>query len=261
MKKITARLIIILALVIGVAIGISVPNPRENGVFEEENPSDAIEICVDTGLACTGEETPTEPVVEEETSILSNTGTLTSAIIQEIKADWFLRTNGNSEWLVVEYTDLQCPYCKDLHNSRNTEYLLENTLGGNADYVKKHFPKAFHTEALPAQQILECIAEQRGEDAFYSAIDAVFKSQDSVSQAVMDEVILSVGVDADEVADCLASGKYREKIFAHIGEAVGIFDAKYVPSTVIINTVNGEWISYVGNENLEKVEVELQKIM
>ena len=87
MKKGTARLIIILALVIGIAVGISVPNPWENGVFEEETTP--IEYCADTGLACTGEETNETPkeVEEAEVSILSNSGVLTAAIIEEIKAD------------------------------------------------------------------------------------------------------------------------------------------------------------------------------
>ncbi|MDD2537064.1 MAG: thioredoxin domain-containing protein [Candidatus Absconditabacteria bacterium] len=261
MKTSTTRLIIILALVIGVAIGLFYPNPREK---EQPLSSDinlstrsiAEEDCEEENtLACGGEEIVEE--VEEMTSILSNSGTITPAIIEEIKVNGFVQTNGTSKYLLVEYTDLECPYCKELHNSQNTDYILQQLLGGNADYVVKHYPKAFHTEALPAHQILECIAEQKGQSAYYNALDAYFKSNEKISLTLSDQVITSLDVNVEEIRSCLESGKYREKIFAHIGEAVGIFDAKYVPSTIIINTENGKWISYVGNETVEAVEREL----
>jgi protein-disulfide isomerase len=134
---------------------------------------------------------------------------------------------------------------------------MQTTLNGNVDYAIKHYPKAFHTEALPAHQLIECLAEQQGQEAFYQAIDAIFSSEEKLSPTLLQNIITKLGADEPSTNTCVESGKYREKIFAHIGEAVGIFDAKYVPSTIIINTENGKWISYVGNENKEKIIKEL----
>lgn len=257
MKKGTAWLFVVLALVIGVGIGIQFPNPREDGIIPHTEITpvgswSTNEDCDDEEwFACTWEEI----IIEE--SILTNSGTITPAIIEEIKSDSFIQGSGNSTYFWIEYSDLQCPYCKDLHNSNISREIMDEVLNWNVDYSFKHYPKAFHLEALPAHQILECIAETQWQEAFYTAIDLLFKSDEKLSSDLLQSVLSRFEGEENSLNSCVESGKYREKIFAHIGEAVGIFDAKYVPSTIIINTENGKWISYVGNETKEKIVKEL----
>jgi protein-disulfide isomerase len=195
-----------------------------------------------------------------EVSILSNSGTLSAAVIEEIKADSFIQGSSNSNYLWIEYSDLQCPYCKELHRSQISQDIMQEVLSGNVDYTIKHYPKAFHTEALPAHQLLECLAAAQGQEAFYQAVDLIFASDEKLSPTLLQSVIRTLKGDEAALNACVEGGTYREKVFAHIGEAVGIFDAKYVPSTIIINTSNGKWMSYVGNEEKAKIVGELSSL-
>lgn len=259
MKKLTIFLGIFLIL-IALGIGIFIPASwKENIIQQIPNSTNTGSIaCWDeTDFTCTGTG-EIEIVVEEP--VLSNSWTLTTTEISEIKSNGFMIGSWDAPILWIEYSDLQCPYCKDLHNAKTSQKIMQEQFAGDVDYIWKHYPKAFHKEALPAQQMLECIAEQKWPEAFYEAIDIVFTREGTVTLQLMENIVLSLWADETKVKECLESWKYRKTIFSHIWEAVGIFDAKYVPSTIIINTQNGKRISYVGDESYERVIPELEKL-
>lgn len=77
---------------------------------------------------------------------------------------------------IVEFSDLQCPFCGRFHPT------LQKALqeyGDKVRWVYKHFPlDSIHAQARPAAEAAECIAEQKGDDGFWKFTDGVFKNQD-----------------------------------------------------------------------------------
>lgn len=71
--------------------------------------------------------------------------------------------------LVIEYSDLECPYCKRF-GATMKEVVAESN--GNVAWIYRHW--VVHQGALPKTAAAECVAKLKGEDAFWKYIDLVF---------------------------------------------------------------------------------------
>src|SRR5690606_16485549 len=69
---------------------------------------------------------------------------------------------------VVEFLDLECPYCRYAHPTIE-RLLLEYP--GEVRWVVKHHPLGFHVNAVPAALLCIEVREQRGDAAFFEAIE------------------------------------------------------------------------------------------
>lgn len=75
--------------------------------------------------------------------------------------------------VLVEYSDFQCPYCKMIHPSL-TQIVAESN--GQIAWVYRDFPLyQIHPEAENAANAAECIAAQKGNDAFWNFEKAIFE--------------------------------------------------------------------------------------
>lgn len=75
--------------------------------------------------------------------------------------------------VIVEYSDLECPYCKRFGGTMK-EIVAESN--GEVAWVYRHW--VVHTQpgqnALPKAVAAECVAKLKGEDAFWKYVDLVF---------------------------------------------------------------------------------------
>lgn len=80
--------------------------------------------------------------------------------------------NINAMVSVIEYSDYQCPFCKNFHPTLKrvlTEY------GDQINWVYRHLPlESIHPEARPMAHASECVAEAKGNDAFWQFSDLLF---------------------------------------------------------------------------------------
>ncbi|MGQ0765436.1 MAG: DsbA family protein [Gemmatimonadota bacterium] len=75
---------------------------------------------------------------------------------------------------VVEFTDLECPFCARFHEVYRSLVVQH---GANLSLVFVHFPLPSHRFAKPAAQAAECAAEA---GRFAQFVDLVFQKQDSL---------------------------------------------------------------------------------
>ncbi len=71
---------------------------------------------------------------------------------------------------IIEYSDYQCPYCHSVHP---TYQQLMKQYDGKIMWVFRHYPLAFHPEAMPLATGAECANELGGADAFWKFTDKV----------------------------------------------------------------------------------------
>ncbi|MFA6089656.1 MAG: thioredoxin domain-containing protein [Candidatus Woesearchaeota archaeon] len=77
--------------------------------------------------------------------------------------------NPDAPIVVVEYSDLECPYCKKFSASMK-EIVSESN--GNVAWIYRHW--VVHQGALPKAGAAECVAKLKGNEAFWKYIDLVF---------------------------------------------------------------------------------------
>ncbi|MFZ2149790.1 MAG: thioredoxin domain-containing protein [Minisyncoccia bacterium] len=75
--------------------------------------------------------------------------------------------------VVVEYSDLECPFCKSFHA---TMHQVVEKSNGDVAWVYRHYPiPQLHPKALRAAEATECAWEQGGNKAFWKYADKVFE--------------------------------------------------------------------------------------
>jgi len=85
--------------------------------------------------------------------------------------DW-IRGEDNARITVIEYSDLDCPFCKDFHVSTTN---LINDYDQDVRWVFRHMPiDGLHPDARNKAEASECIGELGGADAFWKYIDTLF---------------------------------------------------------------------------------------
>jgi len=92
----------------------------------------------------------------------------------------------NAEIMVIEYSDLECPYCKKFGNTMKE---IMNESNGDIAWVYRHW--IVHQGALPKAGASECVATLKGNDAFWKYIDLVFslvKTQEDVQQEELNKL-------------------------------------------------------------------------
>ncbi len=148
----------------------------------------------------------------------------------------YIRGNPNATIVLVEYSDYDCPFCKQFHNTMNR---IIDKYGANGDvaWVYRHFPlQQLHPNAPTIAVAAECVGELGGNNAFWIFSDQVFDQRgtnEPTNMARLSEFAETAGVDAAEYEACMTSGRHQEKVAQSVQEA---FDAgaRGTPHTFVL---------------------------
>jgi protein-disulfide isomerase len=103
-----------------------------------------------------------------------NTQGVSNLGIRPPSADDHIIGSPTAPIVLVEYSDFQCPYCKMIHPDLKR---IVSESNGQIAWVYRDFPLyQIHPEAENAANAAECIAAQKGNDAFWQFGDAIFES-------------------------------------------------------------------------------------
>jgi protein-disulfide isomerase len=143
--------------------------------------------------------------------------------------------NPNAPVKVIEFSDLECPFCKTFHN---TMHQIINTYGGQVAWVYRQFPiPQLHPKAPREAQATECAAKIGGNDKFWSFIDRVFEitpSNNGLDPAELPKIAGNIGLDVKEFNSCLSSDYGQDKIQNDAIDAANS-GAQGTPYTVVVN--------------------------
>ncbi len=159
--------------------------------------------------------------------------------VEDIRDTDHIRGNKNAKVVLIEYSDTECPFCKQYHVTLKKIF---DEYGKNNDvaWVYRHFPISYgenplHKKAAKEAEATECAAELGGSDMFWKYLDelyAVTPSNDGLEPSKLPEIAVKVGLDKTKFQTCLDSGKYAAKIKEEY-EASLKAGAKGTPYTVI----------------------------
>ncbi len=123
--------------------------------------------------------------------------------------------NPDAPVVIVEYSDLECPFCKTFHTTLH-QIMGEYGDGGRVAWVYRHFPLTqLHSKAVQEAEATECAAELGGNAGFWKFTDALFEatpSNNGLDLAQLPVIAKQVGLNVDAFSSCLSSGKYTSKV-------------------------------------------------
>jgi len=163
----------------------------------------------------------------------------------------------NARFVMIEYSDLECPYCKQGHDTYQ-RILDENE--GEVAWIYRHFPLSFHPKAQKSGEAIECAAELGGPDAFWSMTDAIFDKMPTIEVADLSQVAGELGIDPTAMQTCLDSNKYEQVV--KDGQAEGAqAGVRATPTVVIFDTETGDTRTVEGALPYDAFKTELDAIM
>ncbi len=152
-----------------------------------------------------------------------------------------IRGSIDAQVLIVEYSDLECPFCKDFHATMQT--VLDNYKGKVA-WVYRHFPLTFHANAQKEAEGAECVSELGGNDAFWKYADAIFERTTSngtgFALTKLGPLAKELGLDQDKFQKCLDSGKYADLVQKQMTEG-GNAGVTGTPGSFVMNKKGDAW--------------------
>lgn len=145
--------------------------------------------------------------------------------VPEVTDKDHIRGRGDAKVVLVEYSDLECPFCKQFHPTMK-QVLAE--YGNDVAWVYRHYPLNFHANAQKEAEAAECAAELGGNDKFWSFADKIFERTTSNGTGFaldkLGPLAAELGLDQVKFQKCLDSGKYEQQVKDEMaaGAAAGV---------------------------------------
>ena len=179
--------------------------------------------------------------------------------------DHILGDINSAKIVIVEYSDIECPFCKNFHETMHEVIKQKN----NVAWVFRHYPlykgiegrPPLHPKALKEAEATECAWEQGGNTSFWKYIDRIFEitpSNNLLEEKELTNTAQYIGLNTASFYTCLESGKYKNKVDQDIadGEKAGVLGTPY---SLIL--VNGKIIDEIpGAQSIENVMRRLNAI-
>lgn len=123
----------------------------------------------------------------------------------------------NAKVTIVEFSDLQCPFCKAYVDDTHAQIKKNYIDTGKVKFAFRHYPlSTIHPLAQMAGEATECANEQ---GKFWEMHDKIFEDQDTWSpkaeadaKTAFGEYAGELGLDTDKFLACLDEEKYAQNV-------------------------------------------------
>ena len=118
---------------------------------------------------------------------------------------------------IVVYSDFECPFCKQFHETMKQVMETYGKPGdGRVAWVYRHFPlDAIHSKARTEAEASECAAELGGPAAFWDFADKIFEitpSNNGLDLALLPDIAEEIGLSRKDFESCLESKRHAEDV-------------------------------------------------
>jgi protein-disulfide isomerase len=129
----------------------------------------------------------------------------------------------NASLTIVEFSDLQCPHCKE------AQPVIEKLLADepNARFVFQQYPLPMHNWAEKAAGYADCVGRS-SKDAFWKFVQGTYEDQTNITESNANEKLTAIadksGVKGADIAACAAKSDTKARIDKSLalGQAVGV---------------------------------------
>jgi len=174
--------------------------------------------------------------------------------MRAISAEDHYRGNLDATVKIVEYSDTECPFCKQFHGTLK-QVISQYGASGKVVWVYRHFPlDGLHPKARKEAEATECANELGGPEGFWKFIDRLYEvtpSNNGLDPAELPKIAAYAGLNVNAFNTCLSSGKYAAKVNADYQNAVAT-GGQGTPHSIMV-APNGEKAPIGGAQPLASV--------
>lgn len=180
------------------------------------------------------------------------------ADVKKIVSDSILVWDSNARYLIIEYSDLQCPFCQR-HRNNKTLQTVVNDYPGKVAKTFRHFPLSFHQFAVAWALWAECAAAQ-GKDNFYKFINGVYAVW-LTKESVLETIATDLKLDIEKRKKCQWDETIKSRVASQFKEGQDLFSITGTPGNVILDTVSGQYKVIAWAYPVKSFEDELNKVI
>ena len=169
----------------------------------------------------------------------------------------FARGSDAAPVAIVEFTDYECPFCRQFESTTLREITKKYVDTGKVRLLVHDFPLNIHANAANAAEAARCAADQ---GKFWTMHDSLFSGPGKLALPDLIARADSMRLDATAYRSCLESGKHKPEVLKAIKTASGM-QITATPSFLIGKT-QGEVVEgaiIVGAQPLSVFEAKLRE--
>ena len=141
----------------------------------------------------------------------------TTAKVTNLKG--FVLGSADAPLTMIEYTDLQCPFCRQ-YATVTFEEIRRNWIDtGKLRYISRDFPLDFHPQAMPAARAARCAGEQ---GKYWELRMVLMRNAHLLSADYITKAAADLKLDTKAFAACTATTKFDAEIQAELQEGTRI---------------------------------------
>jgi protein-disulfide isomerase len=161
--------------------------------------------------------------------------------------------------VMVEYTDFQCPFCQQFHNTAFAQIKANYIDTGKLRFVSRDFPLPFHENAHIAATAGRCAGEQ---GKYWEMRHVMIVNAAALKEDNLTTYAGNVKMDVPKFKTCLDSDKFKAQIDKDIAEG-GVAGVSGTPSFVIGRLDNDklEGVRMVGAAPYDQFETKIQEML
>ncbi|OGE69145.1 hypothetical protein A3J21_01940 [Candidatus Daviesbacteria bacterium RIFCSPLOWO2_02_FULL_43_11] len=172
-----------------------------------------------------------------------------------------LRGGKDARIILIEYSDLECPFCKSFHATAKAA--LED-YNGQLSWVFRHFPlDSLHSKARKEAESTECANELGGNDAFWKMVDKIYEvtpSNNGLDPTILPDLAVQVGLDRNKFESCLKSGKFASVVEADYQSGIEA-GVNGTPGNILLDTKTGKTVVLPGAVPLGDVKQAVDSLL
>ena len=150
--------------------------------------------------------------------------------------DDYIKGNPNAPIVIIEYSDYECPFCKQFHATMN-RIMDEFGVNGQVAWVYRQFPiSRLHPNSTKISEAALCVGDLGGNTAFWDFTDRIFEERDVAAPTNvtrLPDYAELAGVSRSDYISCVSSGRMSEEVTRSAEEGFDI-GARGTPYTVVM---------------------------
>ncbi len=135
--------------------------------------------------------------------------------IKPVDSSDYILGNPNAPIMIVEYSDYDCPFCKEFHTTM-TQIMNEYGITGKVAWVYRQLPLVeLHPNSARISEAALCVGEIAGNDAFWKFSNFIFNERginELTNISRLPEYARLSGAEMSAFDSCVKSGRHQKTV-------------------------------------------------